>query len=175
MTPPRRAPAPPPTSQEFREVIGHFACGVTVVTAMHDGRARGTTASALSSLSLEPPMVVACLNRESETGRVITIVRHFAVSILREGQDEVARHFARKGVDKLAGFAVTAGARGDPLLTDALATLECRVTNCTSAGTHWVFLAEVERASASRGLPLTAFRGRFGRLTLPFDDRARAG
>lgn len=155
-------------------MIGHFACGVTVVTAMHEGQARATTASALTSLSLEPPMVVACLNRESETGRLIANARHFAVSILREGQDELARHFARKGADKLAGFAVTAGAHGDPLLSDALATLECRVTHCTSAGTHWVFLAEVERASASGGLPLTSFRGRFGRLMLPSDDPAVA-
>src|SRR6202041_1770719 len=108
-------------------VIGHFASGVTVITAMHDGERRGTTASAVSSLSLEPPMVLICLNRSSATARAVAAARRFAVNILGEDQAEEAMRFAKRADagDKFAGIAVSTGDRGEPLLTNALATLEC--------------------------------------------------
>jgi flavin reductase (DIM6/NTAB) family NADH-FMN oxidoreductase RutF len=73
-------------SEEFRDVMGRFASGVTVITADHEGRRYGTTASAVSSLSLEPAMLLVCLNRSSSTGQVIAAARRFAVNILAEGQ-----------------------------------------------------------------------------------------
>jgi 4-nitrophenol 2-monooxygenase / 4-nitrocatechol 4-monooxygenase, reductase component len=154
------------TPDEFRDLIGRFASGVTVVTAAYDGRQYGTTASAVTSLSLEPPMLLVALNRESATGQAISSCGHFAVNILGEGQEELAHRFAVKGERKFEGLPQVEGACGAPLLEAALATLECRVTEEVTAGTHTVFLAEVDQGSARDGAPLAYFRGRFGRLDL---------
>ena len=154
------------TSDEFREVISHFASGVTVITALDDGRAYGTTASAVASLSLEPPMLLICMNKQSETGRAVAHSKRFGVNILGANQVDLAERFARKGGDKFAGVAVTPGTWGEPLFDDALATLECRVSEETTGGTHYVFLAEVESGAARGGAPLASFRGEFGRLEL---------
>ncbi|HEY4094783.1 MAG TPA: flavin reductase family protein [Baekduia sp.] len=153
------------TGEEFRTIVGHFVSGVTVVTAVHDGRRFGTTASAFSSLSLDPPMVVTCLNRSSETGEAICGAGRFAVNVLGEDQGELALRFGRKGGDKFRSVEVVGGAGGVPLLVGALATFECRVIKQTVGGTHRVFLAEVDHAVArADGTPLAYFRGRFGRL-----------
>jgi len=154
------------TSDEFRNVIGHFASGVTVITAVHDERPYGTTASAVTSLSLEPPMMLVCLDRESQTGGVIAEEGRFAVNILGEDQADLAVRFATKAPDKFDGVATTRGEYGEPLLADALATLECRVVEQTTGGTHVVFFGEVERGSARAGAPLAYYRGQFGRLQL---------
>jgi 4-nitrophenol 2-monooxygenase / 4-nitrocatechol 4-monooxygenase, reductase component len=154
------------TSDEFREVISHFASGVTVVTALHDGRMYGTTASAVTSLSLEPPMLLVCMNKQSETGRAVAISKRFGVNILGANQVDLAERFAQKGGDKFAGVPITSGESGEPLFEEALATLECRVAEETTGGTHHVFLAEVERGAARGGAPLAYFKGEFGRLDL---------
>jgi flavin reductase (DIM6/NTAB) family NADH-FMN oxidoreductase RutF len=152
-------------SERFREVIGHFASGVTVITALHDGRPYGTTASAVASLSLQPPMVLICMNKTSETGRAISATGRFAINILGEDQPAAAVRFAGKGADKFDGIATTPGAWGEPLIDDALATLECRVVEDTTGGTHWVFLAEVDHASERPGTPLAYYRGEFHTLS----------
>jgi 4-nitrophenol 2-monooxygenase / 4-nitrocatechol 4-monooxygenase, reductase component len=159
-------------SNEFRDVIGHFASGVTIITAFHEGQWYGTTASAVSSLSLEPPMLLICMNKTSTTGQAIATSGRFAVNILREDQPDAAVQFARKGGDKFKGLRVTRGISGTPLLDDALATCECRVVEDVTGGTHSVFLAEVDHASARPGAPLAYFRGRFGRLELEQDESA---
>jgi 4-nitrophenol 2-monooxygenase / 4-nitrocatechol 4-monooxygenase, reductase component len=148
----------------FRDVIGRFASGVTVVTTMLAGKDFGTTASAMSSLSLEPPMLLVCLNRTSETQRAIAESGYLGVSILGEDQAEIARAFARKAADKFARVAVLRGELGVPLIHGSLARLECRVADTARGGTHTVFLAEVSHAEASDGAPLTYYRGRFGRF-----------
>jgi flavin reductase (DIM6/NTAB) family NADH-FMN oxidoreductase RutF/DNA-binding FadR family transcriptional regulator len=160
-------------SSEFRDIIGRFASGVTVITVDHGGRPYGTTASAISSLSLEPPMLLVCLNKTSSTGQAIAAARRFAVNILTEGQADVAMHFAGKG-EKFAGQPTARGASGQPLLEDALANLECQVVEEVIGGTHTVFLAEVEYATGRQGAPLAYFRGQFGRLELKQDNDAYA-
>jgi flavin reductase (DIM6/NTAB) family NADH-FMN oxidoreductase RutF len=152
----------------FRDVIGHFASGVTVITTSLDDTLHGTTASAVSSLSLEPPMLLIAMNRESATGQAVIASGAFAVNILGEGDDELARRFAAKGGDKFAGVDVTLGDHGQPLLVDALAQLVCRVRQQVEVATHVVFLAEVHEATARPGAPLAYYRGKFGRLA--FDD-----
>lgn len=162
------------TPDEFRDVIGSFASGVTVITALHDDTPFGTTASAVSSLSLEPPMLLICMSRESSTGQAVAASGRFAVNILTEDQEQEAVRFAGKG-DKFKGVRLDSGEQGEPLLAGALATLECRVTEEVTGGTHTVFLAEVERASGSgSGAPLAYFRGEFGRLTTQHDESALA-
>jgi 4-nitrophenol 2-monooxygenase / 4-nitrocatechol 4-monooxygenase, reductase component len=156
----------------FREVIGHFTSGVTVISAALDGSDYGMTASAVTSLSLEPPMMLVCLNNRSPTQEAVTRSRAFAVSVLAEGQHELAKHFGRRAEDKFAGVAITRGAGGLPLIRDALAVLECEVSDDIVGGTHRVFLARVVRAVARPGSPLAYFRGTFGRVELDLNTRA---
>jgi len=162
----------PLSADEFRDAIGRFASGVTVITTMHDGHQFGATASAVSSLSLEPPMLLTCLSKESTTGQAIAVCGHFAVNILDDDHPDLAIHFASRADDKFDYVSATPGADGNPLLEGALATLECRVTETATGGTHWVFLAEVDHASARPGTPLAYFRGQFGRLHLEEDETA---
>jgi flavin reductase (DIM6/NTAB) family NADH-FMN oxidoreductase RutF len=150
--------------ERFRNVIGHFASGVTIISTRHEGSNYGLTASAISSLSLDPPMLLICVNKTSNTRDAIEASGVFAVNILRENQSEVARRFATSRPDKFAGLSVSYGELGVPLLDDMLATIECRVVEIVSGGTHTVFLAEVEAAQAREGMPLTYFRGRMGRF-----------
>jgi flavin reductase (DIM6/NTAB) family NADH-FMN oxidoreductase RutF len=157
---------PKATSDEFRHAIGHFATGVSVITTAHDGRTFGTTASAVMSVSLEPPMLVIAMNRSSVTGQAIAASGVFAVNVLDERQRALAEHFASKHPEKLRATEAVAGALGQPLLDGALAALECRVTTVIPGGTHSVFLAEVESVRVADGTPLAYFRGRFGRLEL---------
>lgn len=160
------------TAETFRDVIGRFATGVTVITAIDGSEWYGTTASAVSSLSLEPPMLLVCMNQQSATGEAVSRVGAFAVNILDESQDDLARRFARKDPDKFRGVPVIAGRNGQPLLDGALAHVECRVTERVTGGTHVVFLAEVDQAAGRAGAPLAYFRGQFGRLNLAQDEEA---
>ena len=150
---------------EFREVIGHFASGVTVITANHDGADYGMTASAVTSLSLEPPMLLVCVNRETVTETAIAGSGAFGVNILHEHQGDVAERFAgRHSPSKFERLAIARGGLGSPLLEDTLARIECSVAEQVTGGTHTVFLGEVQHAEALRGAPLAYFRGSFGRI-----------
>ncbi|MGW0631957.1 flavin reductase family protein [Streptomyces sp. NPDC002758] len=153
------------TSEEFRDLIGRFASGVTVVTTLSDGIPYGTTASSMTSVSLEPPMLLVSMNRSSRTGRAVVASRHFAVNVLAEDQSEFASRFARQG-SSFTDLDIARGSRGAPLLPDALATFECRVADELIAGTHVVIIGEVERAGGRAGMPLAYFRGSFGRLSV---------
>jgi flavin reductase (DIM6/NTAB) family NADH-FMN oxidoreductase RutF len=150
----------------FRDVIGHFASGVTIITTRHADADYGVTVNAVSSLSLEPPMLLVCLNRASRTQQAIEKSRSFAVNILNESQGELAVRFATSRPDKFSGVDLRYGELGNPLVDGALAHLECRVIDEASGGTHAVFLAGVQRAERFEGAPLAYFRGRFGRLEL---------
>ena len=157
----------------FRDVIGRFASGVTIITTTVDGAPFGTTASAVSSLSLEPPMVLICLNKTSETQAAILKAGHFCVNILADGQQALAYQFAGKG-DKFASTPFEQGIEGIPVLGGTLAHLECRVAETVTGGTHTVFLAHVAVAAGHEGAPLTYFRGRFGRLESVREEEAYA-
>jgi 4-nitrophenol 2-monooxygenase / 4-nitrocatechol 4-monooxygenase, reductase component len=155
--------------ETFRHVIGHFASGVTVLTARADDEDFGATASAVSSLSLDPPMLLVCLNTRGSTHAAIHASRAFGVNILDEDQGIVAERFALPHGQKFAGLNVLRGDSGTPLLTDSLAYCECRVAEDVVAGTHRVFLANVVRAVAREGSPLTYYRGKFGRFEVEQD------
>jgi flavin reductase (DIM6/NTAB) family NADH-FMN oxidoreductase RutF len=148
----------------FREVVSHFTTGVAVVTTRQGDVRFGVTASAVSSLSLDPPMLLVCLNRRLPTCDAIEASGAFAVNILAEGQHDLALQFATRHPDKFRGVRVADGDLRLPMLTDALAHLECRVHNRVDAATHAVFLGEVQTARALGGTPLTYFRGAFGSL-----------
>ncbi|MGH3341472.1 MAG: flavin reductase [Carbonactinosporaceae bacterium] len=153
----------------FRHVIGHFPSGVTVVTTAEGGRRHGMTASAVTSLSLDPPMVLACLNTRTRTQEAVSRTGHFGINILGEDHGLVADRFAAPHRDKFDHLEVSEGPLGSPLLHDALARLECRVTKEVPGGSHRVFFAEVVHAEAVEGRPLAYFRGGFGRFENALD------
>ena len=156
----------------FREVIGRFTTGVTVITTTVDGRDFGTTASAVTSLSLEPPMLLACLNETSETGLAIRAASSFTVNILGDTQGEIANRFATKSQHKFEGIEIVRGVRGLPLIAGSLATIQCHVAEAVRGGTHTIFIGDVEAAWAQEGSPLTYFRGQFGRFEEALQDAA---
>ncbi|QEP08598.1 flavin reductase [Glutamicibacter sp. ZJUTW] len=148
----------------FRNVVGHFASGVTVITTAVDGQLYGTTASAVSSLSMEPPMMLACLNRSSSTHDRVVEAGVFGINILAEDQGALAFHFGRKGEDKFATVPHTLSEEGIPLIDGALATIVCHVAETPTGGTHTVFLGLVSHAEAHDREPLAYYRGTMGRL-----------
>jgi flavin reductase (DIM6/NTAB) family NADH-FMN oxidoreductase RutF len=146
----------------FRDVIGHFATGVTIITTRDGDVDYGVTVSAVTSLSLEPPMLLVCLNRSSRTQAAVTSTGRFAVNILGVDQIELAKLFATPRDDKFAGLDVTYGPLGDPLVPGAIAHVECEVVEVATGGTHAVFLAEVRHAERFEGAPLLYYRGQLG-------------
>jgi flavin reductase (DIM6/NTAB) family NADH-FMN oxidoreductase RutF len=147
----------------FRQVVGHFMSGVTVITT-YDGTRFGVTASAVSSLSLDPPMLLVCLNQRLATTDAIGRAGHFAVNVLSEEHAKLATQFATPNSDKFFGVAVTDSGHGVPLLSAALAQIECEVEMTVQAATHTIFLGRVLAARARHGRPLAYFRGSFGAL-----------
>lgn len=156
----------------FRDVAGHFATGVTVITSTDGEAPAGTTASAVASLSMDPPMMLICLNRTSATHDVVANSRVFGVNILAQNQAGTAMQFARKGTDKFAGVDWTEAAGKVPWIDGALASIACRVVDTAAGGTHTVFMGEVLDAEAFPGEPLTYYRGRFGEIGQEAENKA---
>ena len=155
-------PIDPPT---YRAALARFASGVTIVTARDaDGRDVGMTVSAFSSLSLEPPLVLVCIDRAASVAPVLQHCERFVVNILAEDQAPLSRLFARHEVDRFEGVAFQRGLHGIALLDGALAHLECHTHTRTPGGDHLILLGAVEAASLGEGTPLLYFRGDYGRL-----------
>jgi flavin reductase (DIM6/NTAB) family NADH-FMN oxidoreductase RutF len=151
----------------FREAIAHFATGVTVVTTLYERRPAGMTASAVASLSLDPVLLLVCINNRLPTHTAIEASRCFVVNVLGEGQEELALRFARPATDKFAGVElVTVG--GLPVLQDAIAHFVCDVHERFPGGDHSIFTGLVRECAAARGKrPLLYFRSGFGSLRDP--------
>jgi flavin reductase (DIM6/NTAB) family NADH-FMN oxidoreductase RutF len=152
---------------EFRRVIGHFATGVSVVTTCRgDGSACGLTVSAVASLSLDPTLVLICVDRDSDTHAWIQGAGYYAVNVLEEGRGEtLARRFAAdEAEEKFRGTAWRPERTGAPVLDEALAWMDCRVSAALDGGDHTIFIGEVLAADAREGTPLLYYRGGFGRF-----------
>lgn len=149
----------------FRASLSRFASGVTVLTTRSaDGRDLGMTATAFSSLSLDPPMVLLCIDRAASIAPALEGVTHLAVHVLGADQEGVSRQFALKEGDRFAGLAITRGAEGVPLVPGALVRLECRIAERHAGGDHVIVVAHVLAAEVAEGDPLIYFRGRYARL-----------
>ncbi len=122
----------------YRRAIGRFATGVTVVTAQRGEQLAGMTASAVASLSLEPPMLLVCINNRLPTHTALEHSQRFGVNVLGEGDEELALHFARPSRDKFAGISVTLD-HGVPLLERAIARFVCDVHERLPGGDHTIF------------------------------------
>ncbi len=146
-------------SDLFRSVLGRFASGITIVTT-HDGEGRdhGMTVSAFASVSLDPTLVLVAIGNDATMSPVMADANTFAVNILRADQEELSRRFSGKLDDRFAGIRYEKGMHGDAVLTDALASLQCRVVSRHPAGDHVLVIGEVEAADARDGEPLLYYR-----------------
>jgi flavin reductase (DIM6/NTAB) family NADH-FMN oxidoreductase RutF len=152
-------------SDTFRSVLGRFASGVTIVTARDDaGADHGMTVSAFCSLSLEPPLVLFCVDHAASMYELLLSHPRFGISILSSNQEAYSRRFADPDSDRFDGIAYTRGDSGVVLLDDALAHLECRAIEHHDGGDHTIFIAEVERAQPKHGRPLLYYRGGYAQL-----------
>lgn len=151
---------------DFRDAMARFAAGVTVVTTVDaEGRLVGFTASAFSSLSLTPPLVLVCLDKRADSWDTFMQAQQFTISILAAGQGDIAMRFATKGIDKFDGAAMVAGdVTGLPLIQNALVHLECRMYDRPDAGDHTILVGEVLRAATYGDEPLLHFNRNFGRF-----------
>ena len=142
----------------FRTAMGHFASGVTVVTTRDGDEPVGLTVSAFCSLSLDPPLVLICIDQNVTSHDAISSAGRFAVNILGTEQEELSRRFASRMDDKFEGVGTTQGLGGVPLLSGSLANVECRLRDRLPGGDHTIFVGEVENVEIGEGEPLLYFR-----------------
>lgn len=157
------------SADDFRKTLSHFASGVTVITTCdRDGRPTGLTASAFTSVSLDPPLILVCVDNKAQSYPALREGKMFAVNILCHDQEHVSRRFATTKIEnKFDGVPFTLSELGLPLLDNALAQIECAIANVHLEGDHTIFVGRVEGASTGPGAPLVYFRGRYDRLHGP--------
>ncbi len=157
----------PPDSPSLRTVLGHFATGVAIVTAVHDGEPVGMACNSFTSLSLEPPLVLFCAAKSSTTWPRIQAAGKWAANILAEDGEEICRLFAQKGADRFAHMPHTIGRTGSPVLADALAFVDCETIAEHDAGDHLIVVGRVlELGYAAHAKPLIFYRGGYGRFEI---------
>ncbi|MFE3497958.1 flavin reductase family protein [Streptomyces sp. NPDC059175] len=149
----------------FRTALGRWASGVTVVTTADPaGGHHGFTASAFSSVSLDPALVLVCLDNKATCREAFDQSSGFVVHLLAHGQQDLAGRFARKSPDKFTGLRVSLSPTGLPLLPRALARLECRTDRRIPAGDHLILIGEVLDADTGEGAPLVYYQRDFHQL-----------
>lgn len=155
----------PITNDEFRAALSKFASGITVVTTRDaDGRLHGITVSAFASVSLEPPIVLVCIDNATASHYAFGESGLFVVNILKSDQAAVSQQFATTFLDKFDGVGYELSRAGIPILDGTLASLECRIANSVVSGDHTVFFGEIENAVIRSGEPLTYFNGSYRHL-----------
>ena len=148
----------------FRDVMSRLVTGVALVTCRLDGSVHGLTVNAVSSVSLNPPLVLVCLDRRGNSHDPVIAAGAFAVSVLASHQEEMAHRFARgTHRERFAGVKFRDSSSGSPVLPDALAWLDCRVQAVHPAGDHSIVVGEVLGCGAGEGDPLVFFRSEYGR------------
>src|SRR6266851_9363581 len=156
--------------RDFRNALGTFGTGVTIVTAMTaDGEPYGVTCNSFASVSLNPPLVLWSLGMFSQGLPIFQDASHFAVNVLGASQQALANRFAKSSDDKFAGVDWTPGLGGAPLLADSVANFQCRSAGRYYGGDHIIFLGAVEAYAYNRKEPLLFARGGYGRF-LGADD-----
>ena len=155
---------------DFRKAMGCFATGVTIITVDQDGEIHGMTANAFSSVSLDPPLVLVCVDHRARTHAHLHARKRFGVNVLSSSQQAISEYYAQSSDLEKHQHAETAGARftrtahGTPILEGALAYLECRLHSTQAAGDHTIFIAEVEHVELREGEPLLYFRSCYREL-----------
>jgi flavin reductase (DIM6/NTAB) family NADH-FMN oxidoreductase RutF len=155
-------------SSRFRHVLGHFATGVAVITAITPSGPVGMAVSSFTSVSLEPPLVAFLPDKSSTSWPKIRGAGVFCVNILSAGQEELCARFARKGIDKFAGVSWRAAPSGAPILEGGMAWIDCELTQTFESGDHFIAIGRVVQLEAAEyGVPLVFFQGGYGHFALP--------
>jgi flavin reductase (DIM6/NTAB) family NADH-FMN oxidoreductase RutF len=151
---------------EFRRACGRFATGVSIASVMdYAGTPHGLTVSSFTSVSLEPPLVLICLGHEVTNIEEFRRAPYFGISVLGEEQRPISERFAQKGHDRFDGVGWRRGETGVPLLTAALATMECAAHQRFSVGDHDIFVGQLVNTSVREGAPLIYYASRYGKLS----------
>ncbi|MGZ4960897.1 MAG: flavin reductase family protein [Methylomonas sp.] len=156
-------------ASQFKNALKLWASGVTVVTAQSvNNGMKGMTATSFSSVSVDPPQILVCLNKITDTGGALLESRHFAVNILASDQQDVSNQFAGNSTqeERFASVAWEKGDNGAPLLTKGLVSLECKVVQQIQAGTHWIVIGEVEKVVCRNGEPLLYYSSAYRQLSV---------
>jgi flavin reductase (DIM6/NTAB) family NADH-FMN oxidoreductase RutF len=151
---------------EFRKALGCFATGVTVITVDYEGEVHGMTANAFTSVSLDPMLVLVCVDHRARTHAHLHTKKRFGVNVLAENQRAISEYYAlatqtHQDAEREAGAQFDRTPHGTPVLHGALAYLECRLRTAEDAGDHTIFIAEVEDVVVREGDPLLFFRGKY--------------
>ena len=159
-------PTTTPSCELFRRVMGSFPTGITVLTVEREpGQVHGMTANSLTSVSLDPLLILVCIDHDARLLTYVSEQRRFGVNILKDTQQEISEHFAKLQQDPaeevLLGVRFQWTATGIPLLEDALAHLGCNVVAQYVSGDHTIFVAEVESLELKEGEPLLYHRGKY--------------
>jgi flavin reductase (DIM6/NTAB) family NADH-FMN oxidoreductase RutF len=154
------------TALEFRKAMGQFATGVTVVTVEHDpGKVHGMTANSFTSVSLDPMLVLICVDRRAKSLALLHKQKRFGVSILKKGQEAISEYFARGEQDDETEERLSIRYRrtpsGIPVLENTLLQVACRIVASHVAGDHTIFVGQIEDAEIHEGEPLLYFRGEY--------------
>jgi flavin reductase (DIM6/NTAB) family NADH-FMN oxidoreductase RutF len=156
------------STSDFRRAMGCFATGVTVITVDQEGEVHGMTANAFTAVSLDPILVLVCVDHRARTHAHLHARKRFGVNILRSDQQAISEYYARSEETHQHPEAVGARfdrtALGTPVLQGALAYLECRLHSTQLAGDHTIFIAEVEDVVVRDGEPLLFFRGKYRKV-----------
>ena len=159
-TRPPQALPPSFSPSEFRQALGMFATGVTIVTARAaNGSFVGLTANSFNSVSVSPPLVLWSLARSAGSMAAFSTGSHYAINILGADQQDLAKQFAAQGIDRFSGVAFSTGAGGAPLLQGAAATFECFNRSRYEEGDHVIFIGEVEACTHRVGASPLLFHG----------------
>jgi flavin reductase (DIM6/NTAB) family NADH-FMN oxidoreductase RutF len=155
-----------PSAIEFRKAVGHFATGVTIVTVDLDGEVHGMTANAFASVSLDPLLILVCVDHSARTHAHLHARKRFGINVLGEDQRAISEYYARiecthELAEAEAGARFDRTVKGTPMLHGALAYLECKLRSAQDAGDHTIFIAEVEDVVVREGDPLLFFRGKY--------------
>ena len=151
--------------RELRRVLGSFATGVTIVTALDAARQpRGMTANSFTSVSLKPPLVLVCVATASSLWQTFAQASHFAINVLGDHQRELSKRFAAPHPDRFAGIDWSIGATGAPILDGVVSYLECRRHRDVEAGDHMILLGEVVRFDRDSKPPLVFHQGDYATL-----------
>lgn len=155
----------PISKEQFRAALANFPSGVTVVTTKDaDGKWHGITVSAFSSVSLEPPMILVCVDKRAGSHDALLQSRAFVVHILAEDHAHHSNNFASRRADKFAGIEYRTGISEIPVLENALVSLECRLAHAHEGGDHTIFVGEIEKAEVREGNPLVYWKGNYRKI-----------
>jgi len=150
----------PIEKNQLRQVMGHFATGVTIITTFNkDGQMHGLTANAFTSVSLEPPLLLISVDKKAESYPAFEESKVFTVNILADEQEGLSRKFAVSGGNKFEGVAYRKGGNGAAILDGTLAHIECTLYAVYEGGDHTLYLGEIQEAEVREGKPLVFYRG----------------